>query len=117
MLPLVVALLLLIPQSSRILGGEFVALGVAQGVALLLAGRGRKMTAEVLPSRLARVVLRFTATGTTTLLAVTSGLILLAGCSAGLYLLVPAVIFALIDGVWSAWLFLVPHQRTQDRGG
>ena len=79
MLPRLVALLLLTPQSSRILGDEFIALGAIQVMALWLAARGRRMTAEELPSRLARAVLRITATGTTTLFTLLAGLVLVAG--------------------------------------
>ena len=44
------------------------------------------------------------------LLFVASGAVLASGTDAGLYLLLPAALVALVSGVLNAWNFLLPRQ-------
>jgi hypothetical protein len=56
------------------------------------------------------------------LLFVASGVALICGANAGLYLLLPAALVAFISGVLNAWSFLLPpegqrpHRPGQPRG-
>jgi len=116
MLPLIITLLLLIPrQSSWTLGIEIIILGVVHGLGLALAGRGKRGIRGASSSRLARLVDVITPNFFTTVLVLAAGASVLAGRAIGLYLLVLAVVVALIGGVASTWLFLIldPDETAQ----
>jgi hypothetical protein len=112
--PLVVSAIMLTPgQPGWVVGGELIVAGLAAGWALLSVGRlkrdipdeERGLT-EIFNRREANVVVM--------MLFVAAGVVLDFGADWGLYLLLPAVLVALISGVMNAWLFLVPPQRNRD---
>jgi len=106
MLPLIIALLLLTPrQPSRVLGIEIIILGVVHGLGLAMVGHGKP--AGESNTRLARLVGLITPNMLTTVLVLAAGATVLAGHGNGLYLLVLAIVVALISGVANAWLFLI----------
>lgn len=101
------AVLLVIPgQPVRALGIELIVLAGIHGLALLLAGRrGRKLKPD--SSQLARLLDRTGPNTITTLLVLAAGATMASGYAVGLYLLVAAVVLAIIGGVANAWIFLV----------
>jgi len=108
MLPLMIALLLLIPrQPSRVLGIEIVILGLVHALGLAMVGRGKRGPGGKADTRLARLVDVITPNMLTTGLVLAAGATVLAGHASGLYLLVLAVVVALVSGVANAWLFLI----------
>ena len=108
MLPLIIALLLLTPrQPARVLGMEILILGVGHGLGLAMVGRGKRGTSGKSNTRLASLVNVITPNFLTTVLVLAAGASVIAGHANGLYLLVLAVVVALILGVANAWLFLI----------
>ena len=108
MLPLLVAILLVTPrQPSWLLGIEIVVLGSVHGFALVMAARPKHKGGNEEHSRIARL-LEYTSPNTvTTVIVLAAGAILLSGNVIGVYVLVPAVVLALIGGVVNAWMFLI----------
>jgi modulator of FtsH protease len=107
MLPLLIAILLVTPrQPSWVLGIEVTILGCLHGLALVLAARMKHKAADGDQSRIARLLEYTSPNTTTTLIVLAAGGVLLSGHVIGAYLLVPAVILALIGGVTNAWMFL-----------
>jgi len=72
-----------------------------------MVGRGKRGPGEESNTRLARLVGVITPNMLTTVLVLAAGATVLAGHANGLYLLVLAIIVALISGVANAWLFLI----------
>ena len=108
MLPLLVAILLTTPrQRPSVLGCEFIALGLVEGVADIITGRWRRRDEASLRSRQARLVGALSPNMVTAVLIATAGVFLAAGNKDGVYLVVPVVFFALVGGVASAWIFLM----------
>jgi len=102
---LLIALLLVTPgQPLRVLGLELLAVGVATGAFLYVLGR--RADAERSDQRLARIVEAISPNWLTSLCVAGSGIVLLCGVHAGLYVLLPPVFAALVVGVINAWLFL-----------
>jgi len=62
---------------------------------------------EALPTRFARLVSNLSPNLLTALLTITSGALLAAGNTDGVYLVVPIVLLALVGGITNAWLFLM----------
>ena len=62
---------------------------------------------EALPTRFARLVSNLSPNLLTALLTITSGALLAAGNSDGVYLVVPIVLLAHVGGITNAWLFLM----------
>jgi modulator of FtsH protease len=108
MLPLFVAILLTTPRESQfVLGCEFIALGCLEALSDFITGHWRRKHIEALPTRFARLVSNLSPNLLTALLTTTSGALLAAGNSDGVYLVVPIVLLALVGGITNAWLFLM----------
>jgi modulator of FtsH protease len=108
MLPLLVAILLVTPrQPTRVLGIEFITLGFLHGLALVMAGRRKRRAGEREYSRVARLFEYTSPNTVTTVIVLAAGTILVFGHVIGVYLLVLAVVLALIGGVANAWMFLM----------
>jgi hypothetical protein len=84
---------------------------VVQSLILAMAGRRKQKAPNELDSRLARALDHPTPNTVTTLVVLVSGGTLEAGHVIGVYLLVPALVFALIGGVANAWLFLIQDSK------
>jgi hypothetical protein len=109
-LPMVAALLLVVPAQARTaLGGELIATGVFAGaMALVIDHRAGRSPAEPSWSRpLTRIV---PMTGSCACLIV-AGASLPAQAGGGLYWLVPATVFAIIAGLVNTWVLLVEILR------
>jgi hypothetical protein len=107
-LPLLISILLATPrQPTYVLGIEFIALGGVHGLALVISGRRKSDTGKDEQSRLIRVLDYTSPNSVTTLIVLATGIILITGHVVGIYLLVPAVILALVGGVANAWIFLI----------
>jgi hypothetical protein len=105
-LPLPVSVLLLTPsQPGWALGAELIAFAVAAAVGLTVIARGKK-TVDA-KSRIARLLDRRRTSRVTTLFLLVAGATEAAGRGGGLYWLVPAVLVALLGGVYNAWIFLI----------
>ena len=105
-LPLPVSVLMLAPaQPSWALGAEIVAFAIAAAVVLTVIARGKK-TVDA-KSQIARLLDRRRTSRVTTLLLFVAGATEAAGHGGGLYWLAPAVLFALLGGVYNAWIFLI----------
>jgi hypothetical protein len=106
--PLIVAAVLLAPgQPDWVIGAELIVLGLAASWGLLRVGRVKhalsdddKALIAIFNKRGPNVMVM--------LLFVASGLTLACGQSAGLYLLLPATLVALLSGILNAWYFLLP---------
>ena len=108
MLPLLIAVLLVTPrQPSWLLGVEILVLGSAHGLALVLAARPKHKAGNEEHSRTGRLLEYTSPTTVTTVIVLAAGAILVSGHVAGAYVLVPAVVLALIGGVVNAWMFLI----------
>jgi hypothetical protein len=109
--PLVMAAILLVPgEPDWVLGAELIAAGL--GASWILWSIGQRMRGLTDDDR--RLISIFDRRDTNVivmLLFVAGGVILAAGESAGLYLLLPASLVAFISGVLNAWNFLLPPQR------
>jgi hypothetical protein len=106
--PLVMAAALLTPdQPDWALGGELTVIGLVTSWILL----GIRRVKQALPDHDKQLIAIFNRRGPNVmvmLLFVASGLTLACGQPAGLYLLLPAALVALVSGVLNAWLFLLP---------
>jgi modulator of FtsH protease len=106
--PLVATALLLAPdQPDEVIGAELVALSVLAGAVLERLGQGRRGFAPE-DAWLMRLFDRSATILVTMLLIMASGVALVARGEFGFYLLVPAVIAALVTGIVNAWFFLLP---------
>jgi len=106
--PLVASAMLLAPdQPDWVIGAELAALSLVAGSLLVRLGQGKDTVAPE-DAWLMRLFDRSVTILITMLLVLTSGALLIADQNYGFYLLVPAVIFALVSGVLNAWFFLLP---------
>jgi hypothetical protein len=111
--PLVIMAALLTPrQPDWVLGAEFIAIGLLASLILVVNDRVKHGLADK-DLRLIAIFNRPAPNVTTMLLVIASGVLLIAGHSAGLYLLLPASIVAFISGVLNAWFFLLPPPEGQ----
>jgi modulator of FtsH protease len=109
--PLVMAAALLVPdQFDWALGAELIVLGGVTSWALIGIRRVKHGLTED-DKQLVAIFNRRGPNVMVMLLFVASGAILACGESAGLYLLLPASLVAMISGVVNAWLFLLPPPR------
>jgi modulator of FtsH protease len=108
--PLLVALLLIIPGQPRgVLAGELIATGMVGGAGLwrlggpstraAQEGRGRWLATRALPSAAIAIML------------VLAGVTLVADAGGGLYWVAPVVLVAFISGLSNAWVLLVEILR------
>ncbi|TQS43371.1 hypothetical protein [Cryptosporangium phraense] len=106
--PLVMAAVLLVPgQPGWVLGAELVAAGLGASLSLLVTGQ-RRRGLSVDDERLVSIFDRRDTNVVVLLLFVVSGVLLVCGVDAGLYLLLPASLVAFLSGVLNAWNFLLP---------
>jgi hypothetical protein len=107
---LVIALLLALPgQNLRLLGAELIGLTAVTAAVLYLLDRRAQSGASGQPvGRLLDIV---TPNAATSVLLLASGVVLVTGQHAGLYVLIAPVFAALAGGVTSAWLLLVRTTR------
>ena len=106
--PLVLAAALLTPdQPDWALGGELTVIGLVTSW-ILLGIRRVKIALTDDDKQLAAIFNRRGPNVMVMLLFVASGVTLALGQPAGLYLLLPAVVVALVSGVLNAWYFLLP---------
>jgi modulator of FtsH protease len=106
--PLIVAAVLLAPdQPDWVIGAELIALGLAESWSLLSIGRVKHTLSDD-DKALIAIFNRRAPNIMVMLLFVASGLTLACGQPAGLYLLLPATLVALISGILNAWFFLLP---------
>jgi hypothetical protein len=103
---LIVSVLLAIPgQAYRTLGAELVVLAVLTGVGLYILDRrakGAKSNQAIAP------ILDAVSPNTlTSALLLATGIVLVFGERAGLYVLVAPVLVAFVGGIASTWLFLI----------
>jgi len=103
MTSVLIAVVLVAPQSSTAVGVELVMLAVTCGAALLTLDR--RAGHETQPG-VVRTVERFSPNAITALLVAVAGITLLVGAGGGLYWLIPAVVASLVGGVINAWVFL-----------
>ena len=103
---LIVAILLVVPgQDAWELGAEL--LLVASGLGGALWWLNRRAMAQPSGQPISRILGAVSPDAITTILLAVAGVLLLAGVDDGVYVLVPAIIVAIIGGVASAWLFLI----------
>jgi hypothetical protein len=107
LLALITSLVLVIPGTpSWALGLELVVIAVVSGVAMgMISQRKRPEDGDQPEDLLAQLLDRVSPNLLTMLLILVAGCIELAGAD-GLYVLAPAIILALGNGVVNAWLFL-----------
>jgi hypothetical protein len=106
--PLVTAAALLVPhQPDWVLGAELTVTGLIAGLVLSI-GHHVKLGLGDEEQRLIRIFNRPAPNVTAMGLVMASGVILIAGQEAGLYLLFPASVVAFVSGVLNAWYFLLP---------
>jgi hypothetical protein len=109
-LPLVIALLLIVPgQPSAALGTELLVIGLATGTFMLVRDARTPMSEE--ESRATRLFARILPSVVSGTCLVLAGATLLAQAGGGLYWLVPAVLAAIIFGLINAWVLLVEINR------
>jgi hypothetical protein len=103
--PLIMAAVLLTPgQPAWVAGTELIATGLIASWILLTLKRG--LADDEL--RLISIFNRRGPNVVVMLLFVASGVALICGADAGLYLLLPAALVAFVSGVLNAWYFLLP---------
>lgn len=106
MLPLLLALLLVLPRASATsVGAGLVVLAVVAGVALVLIGDGKDPAGLGPQDRLARLLDKVSPSLLVTLLTLVGGCLQLAGAD-GLYWVALSAALSLVGGVVNAWLFL-----------
>ncbi|MGD0701134.1 MAG: hypothetical protein ABSA02_14750 [Trebonia sp.] len=107
LLALITSMVLVIPGTpSWVLGLELVVVAVVSGVVMgMISQRKRPADSDQPEDLLAQLLDRVSPNLLTMLLILVAGCIELAGAD-GLYVLAPAVILALANGVVNAWLFL-----------
>jgi hypothetical protein len=102
---LLVAILLSVPdQAKRLLGVELLLVAVFVGSVLFVLDRRAQSAAS--SKSIAHVLDVVSPNTFTSLLLAATGLLLIFGVDNGLYVLVGAVIVAMVGGITSAWLFL-----------
>ena len=102
---LLTAILIAIPgQASEALGAELTALAVIAGGGLFVLDRRAKADASTQAIR--KTLEMITPTTIVSTLLLVSGVLLMFGVHAGLYVLILPVLAAVTGGVASAWLFL-----------
>lgn len=103
---LLVAILLVIPgQRGWELGVQLLVLAV--GLGGVLWWLNRRATAHPSEQPISPILATVSPDSITTLLLLVAGTLLLAGVDDGVYVVIPAVIAAIIGGIVSAWLFLI----------
>jgi hypothetical protein len=108
LVPLFMAAALLAPgQPDWVVGGELIVIGVLASLALLSGTRAKRDLADE-ERGLTEIFNRRGPNVVVMLLFVASGIVLACGQGAGLYLLLPASLVALVSGVLNAWFFLLP---------
>jgi hypothetical protein len=106
LLPLLVAILLVIPGTSGpALGAGIIVLAFLAGTALILIGERKRPDGDGPEDSLARLLDSVSPNLLTMVLIVAAGCLQLAGDD-GLYLLAIATVLSLLGGVINAWLFL-----------
>lgn len=106
LIALIVSIVIAIPGTPRwVLGLELVVIAVASGAAMGWLSDDSRPDGEAPDDVLARLLDTVSPNFLTMLLVLVAGCIELAGAD-GLYVLAPAVIVALVNGVVNAWLFL-----------
>lgn len=106
--PLIAAAAVLTPDQARwVLGCELIATGLLAGAVLLSIGRMKRGLADD-DRRLIDIFNRRTPNMVVMLAFVAGGTALACGEDAGLYLLPPASLVAIVSGVLNAWYFLLP---------
>jgi hypothetical protein len=109
--PLVMAAALLTPaQPDWLIGAELIAIGLITSWILLGIRRVKHQLADD-EQLLVAIFNRRGPNVLVMLLIVASGIILVCGENAGLYLLLPFTLVAQISGVLNAWYFLLPPPR------
>jgi hypothetical protein len=102
---LVLGVLMAIPgQGYRTFGAELLVLAVITGAGLYVLDR--RATARRSDQAIGRILEAVTPNAVTSVLLIATGLVLVLGVHAGLYLLVVPVLTAMVGGVTSAWLLL-----------
>jgi hypothetical protein len=94
-------------QPDWVFGAELIAIGLISSW-VLLSIRRLKQTLDDDERSLVEIFNRRTPNVMVMLLFVASGIVLVCGSDAGLYLLLPASLIAFISGVVNAWYFLLP---------
>ena len=108
-LVVLVAALALVPQALWLLGAEVLLLAVPLGVLMVLGPlRYRRQNPG---DPLLWLVSRLVSAGSALLPALLGGMSLAAHWGGGLYWLVPATLFGIVGGVFSAWVLLVEIMR------
>lgn len=108
---LLVAILLSVPdQSPLVLGIELTVLAIVTGVGLELLDR--RASTPTGSQRIGPVLALLTPSTITSVLLLASGVVLMFGSTAGLYVLVAPVLTAFVCGLANAWLFMI---RLQDQ--
>jgi len=103
---LLVAIVLVVPgQETRELGAEMLVLALMLGG--LLTWLNRRATAHPSGQPISRILGAVSPDAITTVLLAAAGVLLLADVDDGVYVVIPAVIAAIVGGVASAWLFLI----------
>lgn len=103
---LLVAIFLVIPgQEAWELGAELLAVALALGGALW--SLNRQATAHPSAQPISRILATVSPDTITTILLFAAAVLLIAGVDDGAYVVIPAVIAAIVGGVASAWLFLI----------
>jgi hypothetical protein len=106
LLPLITSMVLVIPgESNWALGLLLITIAVISGVTMGLIRYGERTEGEGPEDRLVRLLDSVTPNFITMLLILVAGCIELAGAD-GLYVLAPALILTLVNGVVNTWLFL-----------
>lgn len=105
-LPLLLAVLLVLPGTSRTaLGVGLAALAVVTGVVLLVVGHVKESPAAGSDDRLSRLLDQVSPNLVVVLLALIGGCVQLAGDN-GLYWIAASSTLSLVGGVATAWLFM-----------
>jgi modulator of FtsH protease len=108
--PLVVSIVLLVPDQHRaLLGSELIALGLILGALLVWLNRPDTKAPEETWGTWAAG--RFGPSVLTSALIVLAGSTLAAGTGGGLYWLAPAVLLAILAGLGNAWVLLIEILR------
>ena len=106
MLPLLLSLLLVLPErSATALGAWLIVLAAAAAVTLTAIGRGKQPVGDDLEDRLARLIDRASPIMLVLVFIVVAGSLELAGDD-GLYWVAASSAVSLVGGVINAWLFL-----------
>ncbi|HEX6685622.1 MAG TPA: hypothetical protein VF062_22795 [Candidatus Limnocylindrales bacterium] len=109
-LPLIVSVLLLIPdQPGTALSAELIAAGAFGGAAL--AWLNRPATRAEQEKRASWFLSRFLPSATIAILLIVAGVTLAAGAGGGIYWIAPMVILGFAAGLGNAWVLLVEILR------